>query len=76
MDYVKSTREKTAIVIGAGVVGLTSALRLAEAGYVVTVLERGSKVCGGTSKANAGHCCMNGSARPARSGFCVAFRGR
>lgn len=45
---------KTAIVIGAGVVGLTSALRLAEAGYEVTVLERGSEVCDETSKANAG----------------------
>ena len=54
MENVKNTREKTAIVVGAGVVGLTSALRLAEAGYVVTVLERGSEVCAGTSKANAG----------------------
>lgn len=54
MKHVKNTREKTAIVVGAGVIGLTSALRLAEAGYVVTVLERGSEVCAGTSKANAG----------------------
>lgn len=54
MKNVKRTREKTAIVVGAGVVGLTSALRLAEAGYLVTVLERGGEVCAGTSKANAG----------------------
>ncbi len=54
MEHVKSTREKTAVVVGAGVVGLTSALRLAEAGYVVTVLERSTEVCAQTSKANAG----------------------
>lgn len=45
-------KPKTAIVIGAGVIGLTSALRLAEAGYRVTVLEQASGPCEGTSKAN------------------------
>ena len=43
-----------AVVIGAGIVGLTTALRLAEAGYVVEVVERETEVCVGSSKANAG----------------------
>ncbi len=41
-------------MIGAGVVGLISALRLAEAGYAVMVLERGYALCDEASKGNAG----------------------
>lgn len=52
-DMIKK-QAQTAVVVGAGIVGLTSALRLAEAGYVVTVLERESEPCVGSSKANAG----------------------
>lgn len=43
-----------AVVIGAGIIGLTSALRLAEAGYSVTIIEREKSVCADSSKANAG----------------------
>ena len=42
------------IVIGAGVVGLTSAWWLLEAGYRVTLLERAEQVGSGTSYANGG----------------------
>lgn len=52
-DFVNS-KGQTALVVGAGVVGLSSALKLAEAGYAVTVLERHDEVCAGTSMANAG----------------------
>lgn len=43
-----------AVVIGAGVVGVTSAYYLARAGFAVTVLERRSSVALETSYANAG----------------------
>lgn len=48
------SQTKTAVIIGAGIIGLTSAMRLAEAGYAVTVLERNTAPCEGSSKANAG----------------------
>lgn len=42
------------VVIGAGIVGLTTAWALAERGYAVSVLERASEVAGGASRANGG----------------------
>ena len=54
MENFTNDQKKTAIVVGAGVIGLTTAVRLAEAGYAVTVLECENEVCIGTSKANAG----------------------
>lgn len=54
MNNMIKKQAQTAVVVGAGIVGLTSALRLAEAGYSVTVLERNDAVCVGSSKANAG----------------------
>ena len=45
---------KTAVIVGAGIIGLTSACRLAENGYVVTVIERDSAPGNGSSKGNAG----------------------
>ncbi len=57
MDY-----KKRAIVIGAGIVGLTTACRLSEEGYAVTVLEQKDKPAEGTSKANAGQLIYNISA--------------
>ncbi|MEO8242536.1 MAG: FAD-dependent oxidoreductase, partial [bacterium] len=43
-----------AVVVGAGIIGLASACKLAEAGYAVTVIERASAAGSGSSKANAG----------------------
>jgi D-amino-acid dehydrogenase len=54
--------KKEVIVIGAGIVGLTTACRLAEEGYSVTVIEQKSKPAEGTSKANAGQLIYNISA--------------
>lgn len=54
MSNLIKKQARTAVVVGAGIVGLTSALRLAEAGYAVTVLEQNDAVCVGSSKANAG----------------------
>ncbi len=57
-----NNHHKEAIVIGAGIVGLTTACRLAEEGYSVTVLEKKSAPAEGTSKANAGQLIYNISA--------------
>ena len=45
---------KSVIVVGAGIVGLSTACRLAEEGYKVHVVEQNNKPGEGTSKANAG----------------------
>jgi D-amino-acid dehydrogenase len=45
---------KKVIIIGGGVVGLTSAWALCEAGFAVTLVERGSDVAQGASHANGG----------------------
>ena len=50
-DKMKS---KKAIVVGAGIVGLTTSCRLAEAGYEVTLVEQGTEPGAGSSMANAG----------------------
>lgn len=50
---------KSAIVIGAGIIGLTSAYRLASAGYDVTVVDKNEKPAMGTSHANAGQLLYN-----------------
>ncbi|MBL4786844.1 MAG: FAD-dependent oxidoreductase [Cohaesibacteraceae bacterium] len=49
-----SSSQKQAIIVGAGIVGLTQAWVLVKAGYSVTVLDRNSEPGEGTSKANAG----------------------
>jgi len=43
------TRNRSAIVIGAGIAGISSAWRLSQAGYQVTLLEAGSHACSGAS---------------------------
>ena len=57
-----NNHKKEAIVIGAGIVGLTTACRLSEEGYSVTVVEQKSNPSEGTSKANAGQLIYNISA--------------
>lgn len=49
-----NNRGSNAVVIGAGIIGLTSALRLAQTGYLVTIIEQENTPCQVTSKANAG----------------------
>jgi len=45
---------KHIVVIGGGVIGLTSAWALLEAGHRVSLVERGSELAGGASRANGG----------------------
>jgi D-amino-acid dehydrogenase len=45
---------KQSVVIGGGVVGLTTAWALLERGHAVTLLERGDEVAQGASRANGG----------------------
>lgn len=42
------------MIVGAGIIGLATACRLAESGYEVTLIERASAPGAGSSKANAG----------------------
>ncbi|MBL4602416.1 MAG: FAD-dependent oxidoreductase [Emcibacteraceae bacterium] len=50
---------KKVIIIGAGIVGLTSACRLAQEGFQVTIIEKNSRPGTGTSQANAGQLIYN-----------------
>lgn len=50
---------KSVIVIGAGIVGLSSAYCLARAGYDVTIVDKNEKPAMGTSHANAGQLLYN-----------------
>ncbi|PCH75278.1 MAG: hypothetical protein COC12_01280 [Rhodobacteraceae bacterium] len=59
----------TAVVVGAGIIGLTSALYLAQAGYRVTVVERESSACAVTSQANAGQLLYDRIGAMASPGF-------
>ena len=45
------------IVLGAGIVGVTTAYFLHEQGYTVTVVDRQNEVAAETSFGNAGHVC-------------------
>ena len=54
-----NNHSKKAIIIGAGIVGLTTACRLAEEGYLVTIIEQKTKAAEGTSNANAGQLIYN-----------------
>ncbi|MGB5558652.1 MAG: FAD-dependent oxidoreductase [Paracoccaceae bacterium] len=49
-----STAAKKVVIVGAGIVGLSTACRMAEDGYDVTVIEKERAPGAGTSKANAG----------------------
>jgi D-amino-acid dehydrogenase len=44
--------DKSAIIVGGGIIGITSAINLAEAGFAVTVIDR-EGICEGTSSGNA-----------------------
>jgi D-amino-acid dehydrogenase len=54
-----NNHSKKAIIIGAGIIGLTTACRLSEEGYAITIFEQKSKPAEGTSKANAGQLIYN-----------------
>ncbi|MBT5072856.1 MAG: FAD-dependent oxidoreductase [Kordiimonadaceae bacterium] len=54
-----NSRNKNAVIIGAGIVGLSSAYRLACEGYDVTLVEQESEPALGTSHANAGQLIYN-----------------
>ena len=54
-----NNHSKKAIIIGAGIVGLTTACRLAEEGYLVTIIEQKTKAAEGASNANAGQLIYN-----------------
>lgn len=56
-------KETTVVVIGAGIVGLTAALTLAERGIPVVVLEKG-RVAGEQSSRNLGWCRKMGRSAP------------
>ncbi len=62
-----------AVVIGAGIIGLTTALRLSEAGYAVEVIERETKACVGSSRANAGQLLYDRIGAMGSSGFLRAL---
>lgn len=57
------------VIIGAGIVGLTTACRMAESGYKVTVLEQRSEPGAGSSKANAGQLLYNNISAMASPSF-------
>jgi D-amino-acid dehydrogenase len=58
-----------AVVVGAGIIGLTSALFLAQAGYRVVVVEREPSACAVTSQANAGQLLYDRIGAMASPGF-------
>jgi D-amino-acid dehydrogenase len=58
-----------AVVVGAGIIGLTSALFLAQAGYRVIVVERESGACAVSSQANAGQLLYDRIGAMASPGF-------
>ena len=70
--------EPGVIVLGSGVVGVTSAWYLARAGHEVTVLDRQQAAGMETSFANAGHGTRKGRSGPTRSAraCCTASRCR
>ncbi len=45
---------KTALVVGAGIAGLTTALELKRLGYTVSIVERGADTYSGSSSGNEG----------------------
>ncbi len=57
------------VVVGAGIIGLTSALYLAQAGFSVVVVEREPGPCENTSKANAGQLLYDRIGAMAAPGF-------
>lgn len=63
------------VVVGAGIIGLTSALYLAQAGYSVVVVERDAGPCEGTSKANAGQLLYDRIGAMAAPGFLAGLAG-
>jgi len=65
-----------AVVIGAGLIGISTAYYLRDNGYRVTVLERHPRSAWGTSFANAGVLCPSSTAPRARPGLLAGLMSR
>lgn len=59
-------------VVGTGISGLTSALRLQQDGFDVTVLESEAEIGGRMSSVECGGFIINRGAQSARPGYCSA----
>ncbi len=69
-------KETTAIIIGAGVVGLACAMELSRRGFTVYILEAGPRIAEGVSSRNSGviHSPLNYPAQSLKADLCLEGR--